>query len=895
MELQKKKQYILLILGLIFFSLTTTNFVYYFRINSNRYDADYWDGIKIKSSSGSWHTSITRAVGTNPYWLDAGDANNDGYTDIVVSHCNDDKISILTWNSVTQDWNSFLQRSTGGCPGNPVIKDVNNDGYNDIIVPNYYDDEVSMYFWNPAINNWNSEVKKYAGYNPYTIAVGDANNDGYNDIAITHYALYSYISVYLWNPAANDWHYSEILNTEWNPAYVFIEDVNNDGYKDIVATHNDGSTGGLSILLWNPTSNYWNDYFFKEAGKWPSKIAIADANNDGYKDIVCTNSGLYTADNKLAILLWNPSTKTWNPIIIKTVGYRPSGVFIGDANTDGKNDIVCTNYDDDTISILLWNSGINKWDPQLILPVGNGPRTPNIKDLNHDGKNDITLTNNNDNDVSLLYWFEDNTPPSLIINNPIQDGNYSVAPIFNVDITDNNYIYKKWYTINMNPQRYFFTENGPISDWLSLPDGTVTITFYANDTSGNEISDSVTVNKDATEPTVNVISPINQELFGEDAPSYVVEVFDEHLDLMWYTYPYNDPTRYFFTDNDTLLGWAGLPDGYITIRFYANDTYNNEIYEEIGITKDTTSPEMYIYYPNPYDIFSNNAPFYNIGINEYNLDTFWYTLNESSNVYTSNLYGYINQTLWDTFPSSFIKITFYANDSFNRISSQDINIIKDIDDPIVDVIFPLPNELVGKKAPMFEVSVTEPNIDEILYSLDNGITNYTLSTCCNQYAWDNCEDGYVTIDFYARDMAGNRGFYEIIIRKDTISPNIIINSPIGGQEFSKTPPNFTLSISKPNIDSIWFTFDNGEHNFSCGVSGQIDANLWDNLENGIYNVKFYANDTVGNLGYSTVQISKNVKNETPSVHGFNFYVMGFSLLVGIIYILVDFKRRKKIC
>jgi len=33
-------------------------------------------------------------------------------------------------------------------------------------------------------------------------------------------------------------------------------------------------------------------------------------------------------------------------------------VFIGDANTDGKNDIIYSNYRDDTISILLWTGRV---------------------------------------------------------------------------------------------------------------------------------------------------------------------------------------------------------------------------------------------------------------------------------------------------------------------------------------------------------------------------------------------------------------------------------------------------------------------------------------------------------------------------------------------------------
>jgi len=438
MILRKKKQYTILLMILIFSSLTITNFYYYFKPNSNPQEINHSEEIKVKKSAGSWLPPITRAVGTNPDSLYAGDANNDGYTDIVVSHSNHDNISILTWNSGTSNWNPYFQRNTGGCPGNPVIARVNGDAYNDIIVPNYYDEEVSIYF-GKSDHTWDAEFTKYVGPHPFSVAVGDANNDGYNDIAISHYDLHNYISVYTWN-GAGGWNYAEILQTEWNPAHVVIADVDNDGDNDILASHNDGS-GGLSVLLWNGAD--WNNYFYINVPDYPSTIAVADVDNDGDKDIVCALVGLFSSYNKLAIMLWNSSTKTWDNTT-RTVGYGPR-VFIGDANSDGKNDIISSNYQDDTISVLLWNSGTSDWNSQIVLPVANNPSNPSLKDFNNDGINDIAVANWDDHTVSLLHGYVDNTPPSITINNPIQNGNYSAAPTFNVDISDNYYIHKKCF------------------------------------------------------------------------------------------------------------------------------------------------------------------------------------------------------------------------------------------------------------------------------------------------------------------------------------------------------------------------------------------------------------------------------------------------------------------
>ncbi|MHA1107333.1 MAG: hypothetical protein ACTSPN_16700 [Promethearchaeota archaeon] len=206
MILRKKKQCTIVFLALIFFPLAITNFNY-FKPNSNPQVTDYSEEITVKTSAGSWAPYISRAVGTNLGSLDAGDANNDGSTDIVVSHEYHDKISILTWNSGINDWNTYIQRDTGGLPSKPVIARINGDAYNDIIVPNYYDEEVSIDFGR-SDHTWDAEFTKYVGPHPFSVAIGDANNDGSNDIVITHYALHNYISVYTWN-GAGGWNYVE--------------------------------------------------------------------------------------------------------------------------------------------------------------------------------------------------------------------------------------------------------------------------------------------------------------------------------------------------------------------------------------------------------------------------------------------------------------------------------------------------------------------------------------------------------------------------------------------------------------------------------------------------------------------------------------------------------------
>ncbi|NPD89699.1 MAG: hypothetical protein HGN29_13390 [Asgard group archaeon] len=54
----------------------------------------------------------------------------------------------------------------------------------------------------------------------------------------------------------------------------------------------------------------------------------------------------------------------------------------------------------------------------------------------------------------------------------------------------------------------------------------------------------------------------------------------------------------------------------------------------------------------------------------------------------------------------------------------------------------------------FDVTITEPNLDEMWYTLDSGLHNYTFEEIrtIDQSAWDAASAGSITLTFYARDM-----------------------------------------------------------------------------------------------------------------------------------------------
>jgi len=181
--------------------------------------------------------------------------------------------------------------------------------------------------------------------------------------------------------------------------------------------------------------------------------------------------------------------------------------------------------------------------------------------------------------------------PVIIIIYPNISNNLfgAIAPSFSVIVED---IYPgldtMWYTIDGGIVNKTFTSNASINQilWNNRGNGTVTIRFYANDTSGNINWDEIMVRKDIMGPTIIINAPsINQEF--EAAPSYDLSIEEGNLDKIWYTL--NDGATYkFITSLSGMIDqavWGGISEGSVTITFFANDTLGNVNSESIFIYK----------------------------------------------------------------------------------------------------------------------------------------------------------------------------------------------------------------------------------------------------------------------------------------------------------------------
>jgi len=268
----------------------------------------------------------------------------------------------------------------------------------------------------------------------------------------------------------------------------------------------------------------------------------------------------------------------------------------------------------------------------------------------------------------------DSLPPSIMINTPYENQLFgSTPPDFSIEIID-EYLNLTWYSLDgVSTNITFSGLTGTIdqSEWNKLGNGTVTITFYANDTLNNIGQAEVTVRKDIETPTISINSPVLSNLYGYVAPSFDLTILDPDLTNRWYSLDGGSSMIPFigFTGTIDQSEWNKLGNGTVTITFYASDIVNNIGQAEVTVRKDIIGPIITILSPIAAEKFEY-SPIFEIIINGDDLDEYWYTTDNGANNYSiTSLTGSINQTAWDAAPNGPVTIQFFAGDKLGNINT----------------------------------------------------------------------------------------------------------------------------------------------------------------------------------------------------------------------------------
>ncbi len=382
--------------------------------------------------------------------------------------------------------------------------------------------------------------------------------------------------------------------------------------------------------------------------------------------------------------------------------------------------------------------------------------------------------------VSII---KDTIDPIITIDSPSDDDVFETTPAFTVTYTESNQD-TIWYTMDNGANNFTITGNGTINSdaWNALLDGSITLTFYINDSAGNVGTDSVSVIKNSTFLLIKINSPVPNDVINATVPDYIITVRGANQDKIWYTID-NGLNNYTTTDNSSIEpgAWSAASDGPITLIFYLNNTNGNITSDSVMIIKDTTDPIVSITTPGIDDVF-HDPPDFTLSITESNIDEIWYIIDGGVNNYSCGASGTINSTAWSEFSEGPVTLVFYVKDKVNKISSDNVSIAKDTTNPSIIITTPIMDQKCEKNTLKYIIEVQDQNPHLIWYTLNNGDKIYLSKSVgiiideIDEKNWLSIPNGNVSLKFFALDLAGNEYEVEVIVNKNT-SPTPIPEIP----------------------------------------------------------------------------------------------------------------------
>jgi hypothetical protein len=280
--------------------------------------------VLLGNGLGGFTTGETESVGTGNSILAVGDVNGDGTPDIVASSVGnglDDNGNIDVLLSGATGYSLTGPYDSGSHPGAVMIADINGDGHPDIV---FEAGSQTQALINDGAGGFAASPVLLSAL-PATVA--DAAGDGHPDLIATDPSAGT-VSVAAGNGAgAFASPVSYAAGTA--PSRVAVADINDDGRPDLVVF---GATGGVSVLLGEPggfaAPNTTN------TGTAFGAYAIGDVTGDGIPDLVAV-----TGAGAISVLRGDGAGGFAAPVAIATAS-QVEEIALADVNGDGKLDIV---------------------------------------------------------------------------------------------------------------------------------------------------------------------------------------------------------------------------------------------------------------------------------------------------------------------------------------------------------------------------------------------------------------------------------------------------------------------------------------------------------------------------------------------------------------------------